>query len=133
PAGSYSRTMTPADVHRVLPYRDAAHGAFGETTTPGRWVMQVRPNGVLVIDLAKNDGLDGFYMPYRAHGNRVTIYATEPWLQPRHPDEPSLFCRPKATATYRWSSSADGTLTIASTGPSCADRDAPLVGTWERG
>lgn len=132
PVGDYSRTMTRADLNRVLPYRDAAHGAFGETSTPGRWVMTVRQNGVLVLDIAKDDGLDGFYLPYRASGDRVTVYGAEPWLQPHHPDQPSLFCRPEPTASYRWSTSADGTLTITSTGPSCADRDAPLVGAWER-
>jgi hypothetical protein len=130
PAGVYSRTMTRADLHRVLSYRDAAHGAFGETSTLGRWVMQARPNGVLVLDIAQPDGLDGFYLPYRASDDRLTVYGAEPWLQPLHPDQPSLFCQPERTATYRWSTSTDGSLTITPTGPSCADRDAPLVGTW---
>jgi hypothetical protein len=131
PAGIYSRTLTPADLRRVLSYRDAAHGAFGEPTTPGRWVMHVRPNGVLVLDVAKADHYDGFYLPYRSAGDRLTLYGPAPWLQP-HPDKPSIFCEPEPAASYRWSTSGDGTLSITATGRSCADRDSALVGTWER-
>lgn len=131
PTGRYVRTVTRADLQRVVPYRDAAHGAFGETTSLGRWTMDVQPNGVLVLDLAKADPYDGFYLPYRTFGDRLVLYGTAPWLQP-HINQPSIFCEPEPPASYRWSASPDGSLTITPIGHSCADRDTAVVGTWHR-
>lgn len=131
PTGRYVRTITPADLRRVLPYRDAAHGVVGESLSPERWIMDVQPNGVLVLDRAKADPYDGFYLPYRTSGDRLALYGAAPWLQP-HPDDPSIFCEPEPRASYRWSASPDGSLTITPTGHICADRDAAVVGTWRR-
>ena len=46
--------------------------------------------------------------------------------------QPSIFCEPEPPASYRWSASPDGSLTITPIGHSCADRDTAVVGTWHR-
>jgi len=131
PAGRYYRSVTNADVRRVSGYRDAAHGAFGEVTTVGRWVMRVRADGVIVLDVVPAGEYDGFYLPYLSQGGRLTLYGPAVWLQP-HPDQSSLFCDPEPPASYRLAEDGQR-LTVTPIGHTCADRDTAPVGTWRRG
>jgi hypothetical protein len=128
--GRYERTVSEADVRRVAGYRDAAHGAFGEVSPTGRWALQVRKDGVIVLGYPADQGADWSYFPYETRGDRLTLEGPAVWLQP-HPDEPSLFCEPDPPATYRWTTRGTE-LTIAAITPTCADRDEVLLGTWRR-
>jgi hypothetical protein len=130
PTGSYLRTVTQADRRRVAAYRDAAHGAFGDPSSLGQWSMRVRADGVIVLDVVPGTQYDGFYLPYRSHGDRMTLYAPAVWLQP-HPDQASRFCEPDPPATYRLTRHGQA-LTFTPIGHTCADRDAVLAGTWQR-
>jgi hypothetical protein len=114
----------------VAPYRDTAHGAFGEVTPTGTWALTVRPDGVLSLSLASAPD-DPTLEAYSTAGRRLTVYGSSAWLQP-NPDKPSLFCEPEPPFGYLWSVTRD-TLTVTATAPSCADRDQVLVGTWRRG
>jgi hypothetical protein len=105
------------------------HGAFGDETPTGPWSMQVRPDGVILLDQVPHpSGNDAFVMPYLASGHRFVAYPSAGWLQP-HPDRDNNFCDPEAASNYQWSASGR-TLTVAGVDKACADRDIVLVGTW---
>ncbi len=130
--GSYSRMVTAADVHRVADYRDAPHGAFGDPFEPGRWMMQVRPDGVITLDVEGGSEFDPFFEPFQAmDGGSLEVYGPALWLQ-SHPEQGSIFCDPEDVGAYRWSVT-ERQLTITAVDHTCADRDTILVGTWQRG
>jgi hypothetical protein len=129
PVGTYHRSVTQADYRRVRAYRDPAHGGFGDLPAAGAWVMKVRPDGVVTLDVDPGTQYDAFYEPYQVSGSDLTLYGPAFWLQP-HPDQPSLFCEPEASGTYTWSLEGRA-LTITAVAHSCADRDTILVGTWQ--
>jgi hypothetical protein len=131
PVGTYRRTVTAADQARVQPYRDAQRGAFGDATPTGRWSLQVRPDGVLILDQVPHPPqYDPFFEPFVTGDHRFTLYDSAQWLQP-HPDRDNNFCDPEASSDYRWAMS-DSTLTITQVQKRCADRDIALVGAWRR-
>jgi hypothetical protein len=132
PMGTYRRTVTAADQRRVAPYRDARHGAFGDVIAPGEWSLQVRADGVLVLDQVPHPAdTDPFFEPFTTPAtDRLTVHGVAGWLQP-HPDRGNSFCEPEAASDYRWSASGAG-LVITPVQHACADRDIALAGAWHR-
>jgi hypothetical protein len=131
PAGSYHRTVTEADHRRVAAYRDAAHGGSGDLPATGPWVLEVRTDGVLTLDVVPATQYDAFYEPYFTEGRRLTLSGPALWLQP-HPEQASVFCEPERPGSYTWAFHG-GMLTLAAVGQVCADRDGVLAGTWRKG
>jgi hypothetical protein len=129
-AGTYRRLVTKDDIKRVQPYRVPSKGAFGETPPPGRWTIQIKPNGeILGID-PNEDAENPFVEPYSLRGSSMTLWGPAVWRQP-NPNVPNLFCEPEEASDYSWRLSGSS-LTITNTQKTCADRDIVFVGTWTR-
>lgn len=131
-AGRYRRVVTRADQHRVMPYRVAAKGAFGELSPAGKWTIRIKPNGEIfgTDPQGKSDGT--FVEPYSLHGSSMRLYGAAVWRQPGlDRTGANKFCEPEASSDYTWHLSGSS-LTISNVQKSCADRDIVFVGTWTR-
>src|SRR3954451_996683 len=129
-AGTYHRTVTKADAKRVHPYRIPSKGAFGEIPLPGRWTLDIKPNGEIIGVDPEGDTAKPFVEPYSLRGSRMTLYGPAVWRQP-NPDDPNLFCMPEKSSDYVWHLSGSS-LAIRNVQKKCADRDIVFVGTWTR-
>jgi hypothetical protein len=125
--GSYHRTVTAEDQKRVMSYRTADKGAFGEVSATGEWTIKILPDGRIEGRIVTEpDSL--FVTPFTVKGNRLTLYGTAVWLEP-NPAKPDKFCEPEGPSEYLWQRKG-ATVKISSLQQVCADRDIVFVGTW---
>ena len=129
-AGTYQRTVTPADINRAMPYRVKSKGAFGDIPPTGRWTLDVGADGKIVGVDPGGDTAIPFVEPYTLKGSQLRLYGPAVWSQP-DPDTPSLFCEPERPSDYTWHLAGDA-LTLTPVQKVCADRDIVFAGTWTR-
>jgi hypothetical protein len=122
-AGSYTRSVTEADIDRTQKKRSEA-GPNQEKPKPSRVLLFLEPTG-MTARTPKADFV--VQQDYSAtDGGQLVIQGYQ------HPEE-GAFCGPEIpqNAAYTWKVSGDK-LTLHATKDPCADRDSTLTGVWTR-
>jgi hypothetical protein len=128
PYGSYTRTVTKADIARTQDVRDESG--------PG----QEKPkSGLSRLTIAKGSGQDVLKvsdanadftvaMDAGIDGGQLKLFS---YVNP----EESTFCGPQVAeaASYSYRMQGDALVLKPAHPDSCADRDTTLTGTWKRG
>jgi hypothetical protein len=121
--GTYTRTVTKADIARTQHSRHEGPGQSAPRPGPSR--LAITKSSLLTTDVNANIT---FAESYTADGGgRLTIKG---YQDPAHR---GAFCGPEIpqNATYRWKVSG-GTLTLTAVSDPCADRDSSLSGHWTK-
>jgi hypothetical protein len=126
-AGTYRRQVTLADRSPVMEYRTEALGASGGIPHPGRYGLELTPQGRLTFVFP-----DGFRAEhtYTVTGDRLRAYGPAFWLSPPKPP-PFEFCLHERAGDYTWELRGKQ-LVVVVVDRVCADRDVVLLGTWTR-
>jgi hypothetical protein len=123
-AGTFTRSVTPADVARVDGYRTEADAKIG-TTPIGVWTAYFEPSGLLVFDDPIGSGGNEAFSA--TLGGPLKMDGPVNWRESK--DRQGFFCEQEMAGQYRWTM-AGHTLTITGDDRRCADRDAVFIGTW---
>lgn len=123
-AGTFSRSVTAADVARVEGYRTAEDANIGPTPT-GVWTAHFQPSGLLVFDDPEGSGGDEAFGA--TLDGLLNMDGPVNWREPL--DRQGSFCVHEAPGQYQWAR-AGKTLVITGSDRQCADRDAIFIGTW---
>lgn len=123
-AGTFSRSLTPADAARVASYRTKADANSGTIPT-GIWTARFQPNGLLVFDDPNGSGGNEAFSATSA--GSLNMDGPVNWREAK--DRQGSFCAHESPGQYHWSM-AGHTLVITGEDRMCADRDALLIGGW---
>jgi hypothetical protein len=126
-AGTYSRQVTLGDREAVADYRTERLGASGAVPPPGRYGLELTPEGRLTFVFP-----DGFHAEhtYTSTGDRLRLYGPAFWLSPPEPP-PFEFCKREMAGDYSWEVRGKELIVLA-LDRVCSDRDVVLLGTWTR-
>ena len=122
-AGTYERTLTPADIERTDHLRDESLPGQ-EKPQPGPLKLALDDGTLTMIDVRADLTIRQDFSATSDGAFRIGAYQAP---------EQGSFCGPDVsqTASYSWKQSGK-VLTLESEQDECADRDSTLSGEWQR-
>jgi hypothetical protein len=124
--GTFTRTVTPADVSRTQAFRHEEPA--DQALPPGTWRLHVASNGLISFDDPHGGG--GNEALTALPGGTLTLQGPVNYLNP--PDRQGSFCGVEPDGAYRWAAHGS-TVTLTPRHDRCADRNSLFAGTWTRG
>lgn len=127
PYGTYTRTLTQADLDRTQALRDES-GPNQETPPTGELRLTIaKGSGEDVLKVALSDGFS-IGMVAGVEDSEVKLFS---YVDPMQ----ASYCGPQAPEAAAYSYELDGETLVMKPAHAdgCADRDAALTGSWKRG
>jgi hypothetical protein len=121
-AGTYTRSVTAADIQRTQSFRDEP---ADQVLPAGTWRLHVRRDGVFFFDDPRGAGGSEAFTAL-ADGT-LTMQGPVNWLEPH--SKQGSFCGIERDGAYRWTITAR-TLVLTARSDRCADRNSMFTGIW---
>lgn len=123
--GTFTRTVTPADVSRTQAFR---HEPTGDQALPsGTWRLHVASNGLISFDDPGGGGGNEAFTALPA--GTLTLEGPVNYLS--SPDRQGSFCGVEPDGAYLWIAHGSA-VTLTPRHDRCADRNSLFAGRWTR-